>query len=553
MVFTHYTPTSRRSFIRAIGRLLFACLAMVLAVAGGARAGTVPTTDPANPSIVPPGIIEASFSPATFTVHARETPLSKGANEPPAVDDKSPIKFEELLDEGEPAFDKATAERYLREVLPLIEKAAGRRFKKRPRLRLAGRDEVGAALARDILPQLRNLMPDRSEDDLAKLAAKQAANIAPVLLGKYGFKDRVLFLLPRNVEPLLRLARIEGEYRPGLVKLIIAHELVHALQDEAVDLAQMLAGMKSQEELLAFNATIEGFAVFVQDEVGARLGLTEEVIQFSRLFTAGVVKFDDPAFELMNRAMAAQFEQIYLGGRRFIAHHHAQGGLARVWEIIRHPPVRTAMIKHPETWSSTRCERPDYAWVLRGLERWFGDDRWQVDNIEIGQMGLQSAYAGLRETERDRLLAQVEHAQALVARSPEQSRLGNVTLIVLRDAAIGREYIDAVEAMANRNFAQLNDSRKLQVTDVNATDAPQFVASIARRVEFTLMPLGEPKMHNVIWRIVRGSLLIEITMCNLDLPADAVEALATLVWRRHGALTREPAARGTGRCQDAAE
>ena len=184
-------------------------------------------------------------------------------------------KMREMLREAKPAFDQKFAEDLLKEVLPIVEKITGRTFKKTPKVQTASRKVVSEALYHDLLPQLKILLPNASEKKVEQTTRAQAFGMAPLLLGKYGFEDKILYVLPGNFLPLLTLADIDAKYLKPIAMLIVAHELVHALQDQETDLVSQLEHMKSQEEALSISSVIEGHAMLVMERVGKEMKLDE--------------------------------------------------------------------------------------------------------------------------------------------------------------------------------------------------------------------------------------------------------------------------------------
>ena len=67
---------------------------------------------------------------------------------------------------------------------------------------------------------------------------------------------------------------------------------------------------------------------------------------------------------------------------------YINGGNPNVWKILAAPPVDSAMILDPETYDPTPEINVDYAGLLTGVEKYFGDKEWDIQNIEIPKMTL---------------------------------------------------------------------------------------------------------------------------------------------------------------------
>jgi len=444
-------------------------------------------------------------------------------------------KFQAMFKEGEPTFTAAEAEAAAREARPLVEAVTGRKLRKLPKVVIADRPTVAASLAKDLLPQLRKIGPKQTEWQVRLMAAQQSTVMAMCLLGKYGFEDKTLYMLPRNFEPLLRLIKIDAKHSPAVLKLIVAHELTHALQDQELGLRKLLAAASDLDGLQAANAVVEGQAVLVQDLVGKRLGLDDAVLHSSRLFSAGAVKIDDPALAVIAKVIDSQFEQIYLGGRAFVAHHHRAGGMARVWHILAHPPADTSVIARPATYGQPRKAGPDLAGVMAGLEADFGKLPWKTQNLKVGTMLLRSAYANMAPKDRDRLVAQVSHAQTLVAQCAAPFRMADASILVLTDPAFAPTYVRILEQTARAFTAKMKGSTLLTAQNLHVgrfAGAPK-TATASSKLWFDIkLPDGQLQRHTFV-RVGLGDVLIEIHEVDLALTDAAVAAIVGKIYSRY--------------------
>ncbi|HYH02576.1 MAG TPA: hypothetical protein VEC37_05710, partial [Bacillota bacterium] len=199
-----------------------------------------------------------------------------------------------LMAEGKPAYTMKEVKNYVCKIVPLVENATGKKFLKIPRLVFADRKKMTKVLSRELMEPLSNLYPQLARDQINRMSQSQAALASMNLMGKYGVKDGKLYLLPKNMLPLLNLAEVDEKHTKSLLQLVIAHELTHALQDQETDLKRCYK-ITDIDRFSAFSATMEGQAVWVQEKVGRQLGLDDSVVEMSRLLSAGTIKFDDPA------------------------------------------------------------------------------------------------------------------------------------------------------------------------------------------------------------------------------------------------------------------
>lgn len=454
-----------------------------------------------------------------------ERPCS--AQVPPEI-----AKLRELLKEGDPAYTEKDVAEWTKELTPLVEKAAGRKFKTPPKVRLTDREGVAKALSAELFAQFKVLLADQKEAELRTAAEGTAKGLAVVLLGKFAYSEGEVLMLPRNVAVLLKLTKTDAKFTVPIVRLILAHELTHALQDQEVNLSRTLASPSTIDRRTALNCIIEGQAVVVQERVAKMLGLDDAAVAASRLFAAGTVKLEDPALELVNRQSAAQFEQTYIGGRNFVDFHVKKGGDEMMWKVLTAPPARSSMIGDPATYSTTAAATPDFGKALAGFEKQFGDHKWQTKSMEIGHAMLQAMYNGLEEQSRKQAMAAIAHVHALMARPEGVRAMASVTLFQFKESAPAAATVKALEAMAHRNVENLKKSASLTVEKFALADLPGVKADVARVMLLTIKAPGEPASAQAIIRVIRGKVMVELLLVGLEIPDKRLIEIIDEAFRR---------------------
>jgi hypothetical protein len=246
--------------------------------------------------------------------------------------------FYKILKEGKAAFTSTQGETYVNELIPLVEKASGRKFKHVPKIKIASRDEVAESLAQDFEVKYKNNMLGWSSKRRTEAAQAFAEFRVPLLLANYGHSNKTLYLLPRNIMLLLKSCEIDTKYTQSIVRLVIAHELTHALQDQTINLSQKLIGMESENEVRVFEICFEGHSLFVQDQVGKMLEIDREVIETAILFATGNFKFKSPNLESLNKALAKLYESAYLGSNKLMEYHYYKlDGTEMFWQALSSP------------------------------------------------------------------------------------------------------------------------------------------------------------------------------------------------------------------------
>jgi hypothetical protein len=147
----------------------------------------------------------------------------------------------------------------VKDAIPRIERATGLRFKQPPRLETRSHAEVRAFVDKQFLSprakrdlagteaayKLLGLLPDSMnlETELETLLSEQ-------IVGFYDPKTKVLYV-------------VEGA-PPAEVAVVITHELIHALQDQYINLDSLESLEGDNDRSSAAQAVIEGQAVYDQ-------------------------------------------------------------------------------------------------------------------------------------------------------------------------------------------------------------------------------------------------------------------------------------------------
>jgi hypothetical protein len=204
----------------------------------------------------------------------------------------------------------------VRAAVPRIEKASGLAFKSPPTLELRSRDEV-----RDFL--LRRFAEDMPTEQLrgSEMAFK-AFGLIPDTLDLRAF---LLELLSEQIlgyyDPVAKALYVVRDAPEDLAGITVVHELVHALQDQYLNLDSIQKSRMDSDRQAATQAVLEGQATWIQIQVmlgGADLatqlpGGWDQVRQMIRENQAGMPKFS-------NAPMAIQESLIfpYLSGAEFV-------------------------------------------------------------------------------------------------------------------------------------------------------------------------------------------------------------------------------------------
>lgn len=309
------------------------------------------------------------------------------------------------------------------EVARAVEQVRGRRFQ-----RQVPATEIDMVELRKVLrAKLLEGFPASPDDTIRTLAAVGFIDEAPNLVDRlvdfyasqviafYDPEPRRFFLV-KGAAASAMPAEAEGIGGDAAEKMIFAHELTHALQDESLRLDKRLKDLKENgDKALALESVLEGEATLVMVRVmlaDLPLGQSPEIEDsLSQLLSAGALERSNLPKDLPDYFVDQLFFP-YVEGTAYarrIVKASGWAGMDRVW---KNPPASSSEILHDGP-TFTPAEnlldadsvrrgpdgfRPLYTdtvgeWGVRFLLR-KGLDAGQADGLAAGWRGDRIAYFG---------------------------------------------------------------------------------------------------------------------------------------------------------------
>ena len=361
---------------------------------------------------------------------------------------------------GPPAFDKNEAAQIIEKVVPHVESVTGKKFKQIPELVYSDRTKVAISLSKDLTAQFKNLQENSDENANFELADNIAIKASYTLFGKYGLKDKKLYIMPRNIVPLMKRVGIPLSMVKPLVEIVIAHELVHALQDQHANITKKVFSAKSQDSMVALNAVMEGHAVFMQESVGTSMGYDKEIIEFSNIFSTSQTGKGSEKRNLLNMETSVS-SLAYVLGKKFIDYIVSTFGRKYLWKVLQNPPKSSAMVANPESYSSKNDETLPLAKIFENLDPLISPKKLITNKQEIGILNFNAMYPGMNPQKK---LAMIKSAkQAFIYTFKEKDKPGNnsITLFLLKTEGDCWDFLDALQNMAKRNIEVFQKSPQL--------------------------------------------------------------------------------------------
>ncbi len=221
------------------------------------------------------------------------------------------------------------------------------------------------------------LIPDRDEDIEQLLIDMQVAQVA-------GFYD------PETQETFVIS---DDDDLSAMDEVILAHEIVHALQDQHFDLGLLVEPEPEYDASMALRSVIEGDAVIAQ-EVYAQEYLDEErMSEFQQ--EAMAAQQDEEAQAAMEAVPSYYMESFlfpYSAGPEFFLPMY-EGDMSVFDEYLEDPPVSTYQVLNGEAYRAGEIDDPVDV-ELPDIEGRLGDD-WEQH--EHGTFGVFNLFMMLNE------------------------------------------------------------------------------------------------------------------------------------------------------------
>jgi hypothetical protein len=275
------------------------------------------------------------------------------------------------------------------EILKTVSRLRALDIKHTVKAGFKSKDEIEASVIRDLDENTPPEEFDATQKALFKLG---------LVRKDFRLRDYIVKLLREQVagyyEPKTKEFYLAAWLPLSDQKKVIAHELVHALQDQHFNLRRFERWPKGDSDAeLALHALVEGEATLIMiqydfEQQGTRLDLTKIGPLTDRLLE-GDTNDNDPNYPVLSSAPNVlrenlQFPYIYGAGfAQAVLKDLSWQGLDRAYEFL---PASTEQIMHPERFlardNPVKIEMPD-------LVAAFGQDWKQSDADVHGEFGYQ--------------------------------------------------------------------------------------------------------------------------------------------------------------------
>jgi hypothetical protein len=258
---------------------------------------------------------------------------------------------------------------------------------------------------------LRTLAEETDEDQLRRqgramelLGQLPKGTDLPALINRLQAESVLGYYLPGDRSPKGALYVRSSRGLDPYAKIILAHELTHAVTDQRFDLTRadrLALANARQDELAAYSSLVEGDATLTMERY-----LTEKLTPAERV-DAGLAAASDrtPQRDAAPAVIRESMMFPYQEGLRFVRALYQRGGWDAVNRAYRDPPVSTEQVLHPERYLGQpdrpqAVDVPDLSGRLgggwrSGVELSFGElDARLLLQSELAVTAAEAAAAG---------------------------------------------------------------------------------------------------------------------------------------------------------------
>ena len=523
-------------------RCVLAVLLAACAAACGGEADPVestvtsdPPAAPAAPTAVPPVASESTRREARR--QARKAERGRRMREEVHADAFGWPGFETYeLDEEELAQAVADVARAVRGVLG--DEAGGD-----VPVRVATSYAATDALTRENAAVLRRLRPD---DPVRLLVLEQTVLLKDALFAKYAMLDDVILVVPENVDRLARLIDEPDLRSPEVLRAVLTHEWVHALDDRRHNLMDFKAHFTTVAKFSVFDAIVEGHAQHVARQICATAGWSEAFETFTRSVDK-TPHTDDESLRHFRRAMVQWATQAYHQGERFVAAVHEARGAEGVAALFDDPPDDAEWIQHPDWYLDPSLRPPSGTALDDALDVFAGTldpARWRVDEMSLSVEQMLSVLTTLPDEDREWVRRHVLRSRMVVANSriAPGSRQIVGALHELRGADEARRWVQIEEAISRaKDEAWVDQAIRIDAAEYH----PIAMGAVVGVYALKQVTMGQVTVDVHLLLLTHGAFVAELTWSNEPTSQIELTALGLQLLEEVGAAAS--AARGAAR------
>jgi hypothetical protein len=285
------------------------------------------------------------------------------------------------------------------DVLAEMSEITGLKLRTPLKKTLRSRDEIRAYVVREM---------DQEKNPAERYAAARSAEAFGLLPPDFPYDTFMTDLLTEQIaglyDPKAREFYIADWIPPADQRMVMAHELTHALQDQYFNIEPWVKAARPNDDAeLAREAVLEGSATAAMIDYLIRG--TGRSLQDLPDFDPSMFLGELGATPTLSKAPPFLKDALvfpYLSGLQFSKVALKKAGWASISTLFQKPPASTQQILHPELYASGK---PPVSVELPPLAILLGQTWSKLDENVLGEFGLQEALKQFLGADRAKSLA----------------------------------------------------------------------------------------------------------------------------------------------------
>lgn len=397
------------------------------------------------------------------------------------------------------------------ELRPVVEKVCGRKFQQPPIAVLADAGDMMRVFRIELEPQIAALYQGQPARRIQRALQLRADTVGLSAIGKLELASGEVLVVPERVTANVRALGLQDVDELAVLKLFVAHELVHALQQQEIALGKRYAAMTAADEIDSLVMRTEGHAVMCSEMVMRELGLLA-AIPTARAIVAGSERpLQELGATISLRQGRARSALLYLTGADILYDVHKQSGMAGVWRLLASRGAIGELLrpqaKLPVIVNLQAC--------FLGVGERLGGATWCSGSGALSEVLLLSEnYTGRKQTLE--LLARCRGAAHWQGNSGTPFAWRSATVLRFLTEQAATSYRELCERCAGTDLSLATK------TNANSAAGPEFEGGVCRWLHH--------EQDQLLW-FQRGEHLLQVTLVKAPLAHEQLAAIADEVFR----------------------
>jgi hypothetical protein len=346
------------------------------------------------------------------------------------------------------------AKRAIEKAQPQIEKITGRKYKDtKINYEIITRDDLRKLLIEEELPVMRKLAQGLDEDTIKRQLEISTEQRSQNYAVRYSNLKKILYVIPENIFHVTVRSGIEIKNdMDNFLFLLIAHDMVHYLDDQYYDLMKQLGSCTSTELMSTFGAVIDGNAAYVTKKLADNQEIPEKT--YINASKASLTIQDETS-----GAGKQNYDFYIIKGAKFISTIIDRKGTEGLMSAFITPPVSTRQILFPEEYlnpipvSSINCNK-----LIESITGKLKTEGMQSQATTVGTMILQTTLTnqGLNKEEAEEISKSLIDGAAYTAIKPSvKPSIVIVQILNFKDEERARKFDTASKLIQKSQEAQI--------------------------------------------------------------------------------------------------